>query len=171
VVAGDFDHDGRDDLAVAYLNYEAEKWRTGIDIFYSRQDGQWQRRVLTAEEGQHGAIALGVGDVDGDQRRDLVALTDDGRVLLFPNDGTGFFSQEQMTIARFGNGCRGSHVALADLDGDGDDDIIASFSSEAQSNEVEHDRSFGDVSRAVCPTEGGIAAWKVTPRLTARRTR
>lgn len=176
VVAGDFDRDGRDDLAVAYLSYEAEQWRSGIDVLYARhhgqngQDGQWQRRALLVEEGQHGAIALGVGDLNGDQHRDLVTLTADGRTLLFLNDGAGFFSRDKLKIPTFGNGCRGSHVALADLDGDGNDDIVASFSSEAQSEESQPEKT-SRRAVPVCPTEGGVTAWRVTPRLTAQQAR
>lgn len=173
VVAGDFDRDGRDDLAVAYLSYEAEQWRSGIDVFYTRQngqDGQWQRRALFVEEGQLGAVALGVGDLNGDQHRDLVALTADGRTLLFLNDGVGFFSRDKLKIPTFGNGCRGAHVEVADLDGDGNDDIVASFSSEAQSEESQPEKT-SRRAVPVCPTEGGVAAWRVTPRLTAQQTR
>jgi hypothetical protein len=170
VAAGDFDLDGRDDLAVAYVNYEAGKWRSGVDIFYPRQDGQWRRRTLLLEKGNRSAVALRVGDLDGDHRRDLVALTEDGRMLLFPNDGKGFFSREKIKIPPFGNGCRVSHIALADLDGDGNDDIVASFASEAQSS----DRDSAKTSRGmapVCPTEGGLTAWRVTKQMTARHVR
>ena len=50
VAAGDFDGDGRHDLAVGYTNYELGVWRTGIDVLLSPPDGSWDRRPLGSEE-------------------------------------------------------------------------------------------------------------------------
>ncbi|HEY2737280.1 MAG TPA: VCBS repeat-containing protein, partial [Thermoanaerobaculia bacterium] len=41
LVAADFNHDGRLDLAVGYTAVELGVWRTGIDIFFARADGTW----------------------------------------------------------------------------------------------------------------------------------
>jgi hypothetical protein len=150
VSAGDLDGDGRADLAVAYLSMEADVWRTGIDVLSRRADGRWARRVLAAEEGRRGVTALAAGDLDGDGRRDLVALTDEGHTWVFPGDGKGFFTRERAAIPLFVGGCRGSRVVLADLDGDGRDEVIASFAQEAG----------GGPSAGACPSEGGLAVWK-----------
>jgi hypothetical protein len=154
VAAADFDGDGRSDLAVAYLSFEGGVWRTGLDVLYARAPGGWQRRPLVAEEGRRGVTALASGDVDGDGRRDLVALTSDGQVLVFPGAGRGFFTRERGGLPTFAAGCRGAHVELADLDGDGRDEVIASFAEEAP----------GGSSGGACPSEGGLMAWKVSKR-------
>jgi FG-GAP-like repeat/FG-GAP repeat len=46
VTAGDFDHDGKDDLAVAYLTLENDIWYSALDLFFSRAGETWERRSL-----------------------------------------------------------------------------------------------------------------------------
>src|SRR5207248_475804 len=75
VASADFDGDGRDDLAVGYMSYELETWRSGVDVLLSRPGGVQERRVLFASEDKVGIFALAAGDVDGDRARDLVALS------------------------------------------------------------------------------------------------
>jgi FG-GAP-like repeat/FG-GAP repeat len=147
VASADFDGDGRADLAVAYSSFELSAWRSGIDIIYSRPGGRWERRPLFVEMGTEGPVALGVGDLVGDGHKDLVALTAKGETLVFLADGKGFFSQEKMPPPVFPGSCKGAHVELADLDGDGKDEIVASFSDE-------HQASGG------CSSDGGVTAWK-----------
>jgi hypothetical protein len=153
VTAADLDRDGRHDLVVGYLAYEGGGWWTGIDVFYPRADGSWTRRALAAEPGRRGVASLAVGDLDGDGRPDLVALTGNGEIWTFLGNGAGFFTRERRPIPAFGGGCRGSHVELADVDADGRDEIVASFGDEAAS----------DSPREHCPSEGGLTVWKATP--------
>ena len=72
VVAGDFDNDRRDDLAVAYLSLEDEVWYSVTDLFYSRAGGKWERRTLSREATKDGAVALASGHLRGRGARDLV---------------------------------------------------------------------------------------------------
>ncbi|HVR10393.1 MAG TPA: VCBS repeat-containing protein [Thermoanaerobaculia bacterium] len=153
VLAADFDHDGRSDLAVGYISFEGAVWRTGIDIFYSRPGGKWERRTLAAKEGREGVSALGAGDLDGDGNLDLVALTGDGATWVFLGDGKGFFTHETAEIPNYGPGCNGSRVRLADLDGDGKAEIVASWSGEYSAMYAPDQ----------CRSEGGIRAWHAMP--------
>jgi FG-GAP-like repeat/FG-GAP repeat len=132
VTAADFNGDGLDDLAVGYISYQLEAWRSGIDIFYAHADGSWTRRPLASVEDRTEVSALDHGDLDGDGKLDLVALTGTGETWIFLGDGKGFFTREAAPgIAAVDGGCRGYHVQLADLDGDGKDEIVAGFAGEA----------------------------------------
>jgi hypothetical protein len=151
VAARDFDGDGRDDLVVGYVQRVGTSWRTGIDVLYPRAGTSWDRRALFTRAGRAGISALAAGDLDGDGRGDVVALSGEGETLVFAGDGHGFFTHEMAHIPPFAGGCRGSHVELADVDGDGRDDVIASFAEE---------RSSVAASDA-CPSGGGLTVWKV----------
>lgn len=152
VAAGDFDRDGRTDLAVGYLSYEASAWRSGIDVFYSRPEDRWERRVLAVEPGRDGVTALDTGDLDGDGHADLVALTGDGRTWVFSGDGKGFFTREaEPGLPPVPGECRGYHVRLGDLNGDGDDEFVISFAGEASAM----------LAPDLCPSGGALQAWDV----------
>jgi hypothetical protein len=153
VLAADFDKDGRSDLAVGYITFEGASWRSGIDIFYSRPGGKWERRTLAVKESREGFSALGAGDLDGDGNLDLVALTGEGATWIFLGDGKGFFTHETAEIPNYGPGCNGSRVRLADLDGDGKDEIVASWAGEYSAMNAP----------SVCRSEGGIRAWHAEP--------
>jgi hypothetical protein len=73
--------------------------------------------VIFAEESRDGPVALATGDLEGRGHKDLVALTGDGRTLVFLGDGHGSFSREKHPPPVFNGNCRGAHVELANLDG------------------------------------------------------
>ncbi|HEY9422284.1 MAG TPA: VCBS repeat-containing protein, partial [Thermoanaerobaculia bacterium] len=151
VAAADFNGDGRDDLAVGYLSFELEVWRSGIDILYSGSDGSWTRRPLAMKEGRLEFSALDAGDLDGDGQLDLAALTGKGETWIFRGDGKGFFTREAATgIPPFAGECRGYHIELADLNGDGKDEIVSGFAGEGSPM----------FSPDLCPSQGGLQAWQ-----------
>jgi hypothetical protein len=160
VAAADLNGDGRDDLAVSYASNELGKWRSGIDVLYSRADGTWERRALANQEGPEGLFALTFGDLDGDGARDLVGLTANGEVWAFLGDGKGWFTREEG--APKGNlGCRGYSARLADLDGDGKDELIAGFAGEATSEGVMTGvLNNGETAAPECATGGSLRVWK-----------
>jgi hypothetical protein len=148
VAAGDFDQDGKDDLAVAFLVLEGDAgWHAELDVFLARPGGMWDRRVLAHDLGRNVAVALGTGHLRGRGAPDLVALSTLGETTVYVNDGRGSLVRTAPTIPDYGPGCRGAHLQLADLDGDGLDEIVSSFADEP--------------SAAGCPSGGGFAAWKL----------
>ncbi len=152
VLAADFDRQGRSALAVGYLSYEGGAWRSGIDIFYPQPDGTWQRRPLAVVNGLAGFNSMAAGDLDGDGNLDLVAITGEGDTWVFLGDGKGSFTRETATIPNYGR-CAGNRVRLGDLDGDGKDEIVASWSGEYSPM----------YAPDTCRTEGGITAWRALP--------
>ena len=153
VTAADFNGDGRDDLAVGYMSFELGTWWSGIDILYSQADGSWIRRPLISNEGRLEVSALGHGDLDGDGKLDLVALTGTGETWIFLGDGKGFFTRETATgIGVVDGGCRGYHVELADLDGDGKDEIISDWAGESSPM----------FAPDACLSGGALVAWHAT---------
>src|SRR5688500_9837780 len=78
VHAVDLDGDGRDEILLGYgASADGVHW-TGIDLL-ELEDGAWRRDAVTAVREKRGAVtALATGDVDGDGRRDIVALTGAG---------------------------------------------------------------------------------------------
>lgn len=160
VAIADFDKDGRDDLAVAYTSFEGKVWRTGVDVLYSRPDGSWDRRPLGHEESSTGLYSLDAGDLDGDGALDLAALDGKGRIWLFLADGKGGFTREEKLGAEnagLDETCRGYHVELADLNGDGKDELVANFAGEGMT-------PFG---QRLCNSGGSLRAWTVAPAASA----
>lgn len=154
VEAADFDRDRRTDLAVAYQSFEAGRWRSGVDVLYSRAGDRFERRTLVLTHDREGPIALASGDLDADKRTDLVVLSSDGAIAVFRGDARGFFIRETQQPAPFGPGCTASSARLADLDGDGRAELVASFARERAQDEPE-----------VCPGEGGMAAWRAERKI------
>ena len=150
VAAGDFDGDGRDDVVAAHRSRELGEGRSGIDIFFSREDGSWERMPLFfrgAEAGLLDIHALAVGHADTDRHLDIAATTSDGRLFLFLGDGEGGFVREvEETMEKPLSGCRGYDLEIIDLDGRAGGEIVATFAGES------------------CPNQGSILAWKVVPK-------
>jgi hypothetical protein len=138
----DLNHDKHMDLVVGYQSFENQKWRTGVDVYYAH-GATWQRRTLWNEESKVGVFGTAAGDLDGDGRPDVAATTGDGRLLLFPATGSGFFSREKAIQT---GGCRASHLRTADLNGDGVLELIGAFADER------------------CESQGSIQVWQISKK-------
>lgn len=150
--AADLDGDGRLDLAGAYMAHEGGTWRTGIDAFLRRGDG-WERRALVVEEHRRGLFALAHGDLDGDGVVDLVGGSGDGELWVLLGEGDGTFARLDTDAGGPPGGCRSYDLGLADLDGDGRDEIVASYAGESSAM-FAPDR---------CPSQGALQAWDPKP--------
>src|SRR2546423_13615409 len=101
-------------------------------------------------------MALAAGDLDGDGRPDLVALSGDGETLVLRNAGGGTFTREDVQLTERVVGCRGHHVVVQDLDKDGRADIVAGFAGEAE--------GIGVYRTQGCPGQGSLRVWRSRPR-------
>ena len=118
VQPGDFDADGDIDLAITVFGY-------------SRGEILWLENLGGGTFGDHqlhdaaGGIHVPVGDYDGDGDLDIAAVIsqEDEEVWAFENHGGGKFEKHLLwRTANFDLGSAG--LVRADLDGDGDDDLI-----------------------------------------------
>ncbi len=158
VAAADLDGDGYEELLLGYINRELDVWRTGIDLYRGNPQDGWQRSTVGVEESRAGVWDMTVGDLDGDGAPDLVGLTNDGRAWVFLGDGQGTFVREASPeLPRPIKGCEGSEVRLVDLDGDGRDEVLASFAGEPTGPVGLP----GVISFPGCPGQGRIYVWRV----------
>ncbi len=159
VTLADFDGDGRLDVGVAFLSSERDTWRSGIDVLLNRGAGRWERHHVFHTDDRDGISALGAGDVDGDGKADLVSATGKRGVDVFLGRGDGSFSRlvTRQPVLEEAKGCRASDVELADLDGDGREEIAVGFAGEGQGWS-------GIVSVPGCPGTGSLRVWHVEPR-------
>ncbi|HXU11958.1 MAG TPA: FG-GAP-like repeat-containing protein, partial [Candidatus Binatia bacterium] len=110
IVAGDFDRNGRDDLAVAFAE------NADVAVFLSRGGGSFDPPVIYAHGTGDGAVMT--GDFNGDGLQDLIALAG-GFATVWLGAGDGTFAQGATTVA-------GEHlVAIADMNVDGRQDVVS----------------------------------------------
>ncbi len=118
VRAGDFDGDGKLDLAVAQFGYDQG------EIRWMRNLGNWQfeSHILLSLSG---TINVCVADMNGDHTPDIVAVVSQQweEIYLFENNGHGDFVSKKLfgsTNQDFGS----SGISLCDLNRDGRPDIL-----------------------------------------------
>jgi hypothetical protein len=112
-VAGDFNNDGRQDVAVSVGG--------GVSILFGDGAGQFPtnyHRSLT------GTASLAVGDFNGDQRTDLAIGSDSIVVLL--SDGSGGFTSTATPLP-----AKAQSIVAADYDGDGRLDLAVAGDGDA----------------------------------------
>ena len=166
VDSGDFNGDGRADLVYTYRALVMRKWRSGIDVLLRTEDDGWERHGVLSLVQREPFRAVAVGNVDGDAHQDLAALDDYGVVRVLLGKGDGSFVEELVTESQGARvGCQGYDAELRDLDGDGLDDLVASFAGEAQGM-----AAFTGSTISGCKGGGRLDAWKVRLHETAETT-
>jgi len=118
VAIGDLDGDGADDVVSAS--------RDAGQILWHRSSGdptpEFKQSVLSDAQAEPLSVAL--DDLNGDTLPDVVAASrDDNTVSWYPNSGAEPFFGAPVTISATALGARA--VALADMEPDGDVDVIS----------------------------------------------
>ncbi len=154
VVAGDLDSDG--DIDVASVSYVDDK------VAWFENDGAvdpaFTQHVVASTV--LGPISMQIADVDGDGNQDLVvAAFFDGKIAWYQNDGSltvPAFSENIVSTSATG----ARDVTVADLDGDGDADIIAAAFDENEFSWYESDGgvTLSFVERTIAMEAGGPRA-------------
>ncbi|WP_299671650.1 T9SS type A sorting domain-containing protein [uncultured Polaribacter sp.] len=126
VVIADLDGDADLDVIISGYNTAAA---ARISVVY-KNDGTGTFTIFTASpafaSANEGDVDL--ADVDGDGDVDLLITGDDGPgelTKLYLNDGTGVFTEDAAASALFTD-MRDSDADFADIDGDGDQDLLIS---------------------------------------------
>ena len=140
---GDLDGDGDVDLVVGEL--------TGELTYFRNDGGRLAAPVPLATPASHGGRAApALGDVDGDGDLDLVVGDEDGWVYYYVNVGdatNAAFAEDEDTFWSVWSAAMAT-PALADVDGDGDLDVILgeSFGDRDLADKLLYFPNTGDVS-------------------------
>ena len=135
-----------DELLVATLTSEPMKTCAALELL---RDGA--TTLLWSAPQRLSVSRIAAADLDGDRDRDLVALRDDGTLLVFTNARGHLQRDAVVALPERFRGCNGFDLHLADLDGDGRPEAIASYAGDASMT----------VGRQTCASGGGFAVWSV----------
>ena len=160
VETGDMNGDGHEDIVLSYRSHELEQWRAGIDILYNQGNGEFESEALFVVEGQTGLNSIGLGNLNGDDRPDVVFSNESGALFVFMSEGEkGYVMEASEELDQKSEGCRGFDVTLIDVDGEEGDEVVVAFAGESTGYP-----GFATLSKPGCKREGSLRVWKAVAR-------
>lgn len=145
VAAGDLDGNGFADLVIVYQAFEAASWRTAADIIFQFDGPRWSRIPLGYVKGNIGPSAVAILNINGDKYPDIAIGMADGTIWPFLSHFENGYKRDNLIVSRYA-GCEVSALRASDLDGDGEDELVATFGTEDEPGR--------------CSSGGGVGAWK-----------
>jgi len=165
--AADLDRDGHVDLFVGLWNASALDHGPGTAggvLLRNRGDGTFEDVTAAAGAGCQGRSVLGlaIADLDGDGDLDVFVANDYFPACLLENRGDGTFVDRAAEAGVLRGAWNGMGVAVGDLDGDGDLDLMVTddeVADDSRGNAVYmNDGGLRFASRAIDLALDGLAA-------------
>ena len=156
VTSGHLNGDKVEDLVVGYVNREHGLWRSGVDVLYTEPGPGWFRRALFAKETRYGIYSVATGDLDGNGQTDIALGTGYGEIEIFLAHEGFYVHEVSPEVPAAVPGCRNFALGMADLNGDGRDELIAGFAGEQSGLP-------GLMSDPGCKGEGSLRVWSPEP--------
>ncbi len=117
IAVGDFNEDGKLDLAVAHV-----AGSTGVSIMLGNGDGTFQPPMSLNSPNFGSPFSVAVADVNGDHHADVIATNDsDAGIDVWTGHGDGTFSAPSSFPA---GGMQPNFLTVADVNGDGHPDVV-----------------------------------------------
>lgn len=140
LAVGDYDGDDWDDVFVSAGD-------TGRAHLIALRDSGWTDAAAEAGVDLVGAMAASFGDFDNDGHLDLFAVDRGGKGYLYRNTGKGRFTN-RADAAGVGRPGRTSRIVVADLDHDGDLDLLLATETGVGFLRNNGDGTFRDLTEA-----------------------
>lgn len=152
VALHDFDGDGSDEAVTAARAVENTQFCILLQVVHAAGSGKERPLALWSTVSRDSISALAIGDIDRDGRDDLVAVREDGEILTFAGTRRGFSRDLNLAPPEAMRGCKAFDAQLADIDADGNLELIVAYAGEDSIS-----------GAAPCHGNGGFRAWRLRP--------